>query len=119
MMRKIKLFIGFCLICGLLIVASSIAGSKMIRPNGIFTGAIAGGLIGIMLASKIAVYISLVRKSAFKLLMSYSAIGLIFATLISMYNLKHPVILVLSASLIGFGALLGDYLDRKSQFTNQ
>jgi len=118
-MRKIKLFIGFCLICGLLIVASSIAGSKMIRPNGIFTGAIVGGLIGIMIASKIAVYISLVRKSAFKLLMSYSAIGLIFAILISMYNLKHPVILVLSASLIGLGALLGDYLDRKSQFKTQ
>lgn len=59
-MRKIKLFIGFCLICGLLIVASSIAGSKMIRPNGIFTGAIVGGLIGIMIASKIAVYISMV-----------------------------------------------------------
>ena len=119
MIQKIKLFIGFCLICGLLIVAFSAAGSKMIKPNGIFIGAIAGGLIGIMLASKIAIYLSLVRKNAYKLLMSYSAIGFIFAILISIYNLKHPVILVLSASLIGFGALLGDYLDRKSQFTNQ
>ena len=114
-MKKLILFIEVCLICGLLIVGFSMVGTKLIKTNGIFIGAIIGGLIGIVLSVRIAIYFSLANKSAFKSIVFYSLLGFILAIKICFYNFNNPIIVVASTSLIGFGALLGDFLKRKSE----
>ena len=114
-MKKLKLFIEVCLICGLLIVGFSVVGSKLIKTNGIFIGAIFGGLIGVIIASKIAIYFSLANKSSFKSIIIFSLLGFLLAMAICFYNFNNPIIVVMSTSLIGIGALLGDYVKRKSE----
>ena len=114
-MRKLKLFIEVSLICGLLIVGFSVVGTKLLRTNGIFIGAIIGGLIGIAIASKIAIYFSLVNKTSFKSIIGFSVLGFLLAIVICFYNFNNPIIVVMSTSLIGIGALIGDYLNRKSE----
>jgi len=114
-MRKLKLFIEVCLICGLLIVGFSVIGNKLIRSNGIFIGAIIGGLMGIVLASKIAIYFSLVNKNSFKSIIIFSLLGFLLAIVICFYNFHNPIIVVMSTSLVGIGALFGDYMNRKPQ----
>lgn len=112
-MKKLKLFVEFCLICGLSIVGSSVVGHQLIKTNGIFIGAIVGGLVGIIIASRIAVSFFLVNKSSFNFIISFSILGFLLAILICFYNFNNPVIVVLSTGLIGLGALLGDYFKRK------
>src|SRR3979409_836693 len=85
-MIKLKLFLEVCLICGLLIVGFSVMGAKLIRPNGIFIGAIVGGLLGIVMASKIAIYLSLANKSSFKSMIAFGVVGFIRAIAICFYN---------------------------------
>ena len=114
-MIKLKLFLEVCLICGLLIVGFSIMGSKLIRTNGIFIGAIAGGLLGIVIASRIAIYFSLAARSSFKSMVGFGVLGFILAIAICFYNFNNPIIVVMSTSLMGTGALLGDYLKGKEK----
>ena len=114
-MKKLILYLEACLICGLLIVGFSVIGHKLLKPNGIFIGAIVGGLLGIILAARIAIYFSLANKSAFRSIIFYSLLGFILAIKICFYNFNNPIIVVLSTGLIGFGALLGDFLKRKSE----
>jgi fructose-specific phosphotransferase system IIC component len=114
-MKKLILFIEVCLVCGLLIVAFSMIGNKLSKPNGIFIGAIVGGLAGIFIATGIAIYFSLANKNSFKSIIFYSILGFILAIKICFYNFNNPIIVVASTSLIGFGALLGDFLKRKSE----
>ena len=112
-MKKIILFIEVCLICGLLIVGISIIGNRLLKPNGIFIGAIIGGLIGIILAARIAIYFSLANKNSFKSIIFYGILGFVLAIKICFNNFNNPIIVVASTSLIGIGALVGDYLKRK------
>ena len=109
-MKKLKLFVEFCSICGLSIVGSSVAGHQLIKTNGIFIGAIVGGVIGIIIASRIAISFSLANKGSFNFIISFSILGFLLAIVICFYNFDNPVIVALSTSLIGLGALLGDYL---------
>jgi hypothetical protein len=104
-----------CLVCGLLIVGSSVIGSNLIRTNGIFIGAIVGGLLGVVIASRIAIYLSLAARSSLNSMIAFGISGFILAITICFYNFKNPIIVVMSTSLIGMGALLGDYLKRKSE----
>ncbi len=113
-MKKLKLFVEVCLVCGLLIIGFSVVGSKFIRTNGIFIGAIAGGLLGIVIASRIAIYLSLASESSFKPMIGFGILGFLLAIAICFYNFKNPIIVVMSTSLVGMGVLLGDYLKRKS-----
>ena len=112
-MKKLILFIEVCLVCGLLIVGFSIVGNRFSKPNGIFIGAIVGGIIGIILAARIAVYFSLANKNSFKSIIFYSLLGFVLAIKICFYNFNNPIIVVASTSLIGIGALFGDYIKRK------
>ncbi len=114
-MKQLKLFIEISLICGFLIVFFSVVGSNLLRTNGIFIGAIVGGLIGIIIASRIAVFFSLINKSSFRSMISFSILGFLLAILICFYNFNNPIIVVLSTGLIGLGALFGDYVKRKSE----
>ena len=112
-MKRLKLFIEVCLVCGLLIVGFSVIGNKLIKTNGIFIGAIVGGFIGIFIASKIAIQFSLADKNSFKSIIGFCLLGFAIAIIICYYNFNNPIIVVMSTSLIGIGALLGDYLNRK------
>ena len=114
-MKKLILFTEVCLVCGLFIVGFSMIGNKLSKPNGIFIGAIVGGLAGIFIASGIAIYFSLVSKSSFKSIIFYSILGFILAIKICFNNFHNPIVVVASTSLIGIGALVGDYLKRKKE----
>jgi hypothetical protein len=102
-------------VCGLFIVAFSMIGNKFSKPNGIFIGALIGGLVGIFIASGIAIYFSLAKKNSFKSIIFYCILGFILAIKICFNNFNNPIIVVASTSLIGIGALLGDYLKRKKE----
>ena len=69
-----------------------------------------GGVIGIIIASRIAISFSLANKGSFNFIISFSILGFLLAIVICFYNFDNPVIVALSTSLIGLGALLGDYL---------
>ncbi len=81
-MRKLKLFIEVCLICGLCIIGSSVITSKLIKTTGIFIGAIVGGVAGIIIASRIAIYFSLVDKRSFKSIIGFGMLGFILGIVV-------------------------------------
>ena len=108
-MRKLKLFITVCLICGLFIIGFSFAGNKLIKTNGTFIGAVIGGLIGIFISSKFAIRFSLANKTNVRSIIGFGTLGFAIAIAISFYNLHHPIIVIMSTSLIGIGAVIGDY----------
>jgi uncharacterized membrane protein len=116
MMRKLKLFLEVSIITGLFILGFSFIGSKLISTNGVIIGAIAGGIIGIIIASRLSIYFSLANKNSFKYIIIFSLIGFLLAILICIYNFNSPVIVVMSTCLIGIGALIGDHLKGKKEY---
>ena len=112
-MKQIKLFFLVCLISGVCIFLFSIIGSKFIKPNGIFIGAIVGGVIGIFISIKIAVVLLLIKKDSFYTVLFLCLLGFIPAILIATSNLNNPVIVVASTGLIGIGAVIGVLIRRK------
>src|SRR5438874_88056 len=99
-MRRLKLFFEVCLVSGLSILLFSVAGSRLIRTNGLFIGAIIGGILGIIISCRLAVYFLLTNKDSFSSILLFSMFGFVLSILISTFNFNHPIIVVLSTSLI-------------------
>jgi len=91
----------------------SIIGPKFIKPNGIFIGAIVGGIIGVFISSKIAVLLSVIPKDFFYTVLFVSLIGFVPAILLATSNLNNPIIVVGSTALIGLGAVIGVLIKTK------
>ena len=113
-MRRVKLFIVICFVTGIAIVLCSALSAKLIKPNGIFIGAIIGGILGVIIAARIAIRLSLTSKQGFIKLVLSNLVGFIIAVFISVHNLDNSVVIVLSTAFIGGGAVLRDYLQHRN-----
>jgi hypothetical protein len=107
MTRKSALL--FLLVCGLAGVATflgSVVG-HFLGKTGVFAGAIIGGLVGVFLATRIAVSRRILGPKRFAGATIGGILGLILAAEIATHNMSSPFIPLASILLIGLGAVFG------------
>jgi hypothetical protein len=111
--KHFRLFIIVCTVDGPLIVGGSILGAAF-GQRGLFAGAIVGGLIGIIVAVRLALWRGWISVQNQRNTLLGGIIGFAVAALIATNNLHTPVIPALSGLLIGAGAVIGSLLGKKA-----
>jgi hypothetical protein len=109
--KSVALFLLICLLSGAGILAGSVLGTRW--QNGLFAGAILGGLLGILLAAGLAIPLNLIERKNYLAVSIGGLAGFVPASAIALANLHTPLIPLASVTLIGCGALVGNsYLPR-------
>jgi len=112
--RRLGLFVLMCGVGGALTLAGSIAGASIRlgagRNSGLFAGALVGGVVGVLLAAWIACRFGIIPHSSHGSTTVGGVVGFGVAAAIATSNLHMPIIPLLSETLVGFGAILGDLL---------
>ncbi|HEY3114329.1 MAG TPA: hypothetical protein VGJ62_11640 [Gemmatimonadaceae bacterium] len=109
LMGKAWLFIVMCIVGGLGAAVGSILG-HFLGSQGLFIGAIVGGLLAVAIGARFAAWRGWVALSQWPLTAVGASFGFIVAALIATRTLSSPVGPILSALLIGAGALLGAHV---------
>lgn len=107
------LFIIVCAVTSPLIVGGSILGAAF-GQRGLFAGALLGGLIGVIVAVRLALWRAWISAQNQRNTTLGGIIGFAVAALIATNNLHTPVIPALSGLLIGAGAIIGSLLGKKA-----
>ena len=112
-LKHLWLFIIVCAVDGPLIVGGSILGAAF-GQRGLFAGAILGGVLGVIIATRIAVWRAWVSAQNQRNAMLGGIVGFAAAALIATNNLHTPLIPALSGLLIGAGAVIGSLFGKKA-----
>ena len=106
-MRRVFLFITAMILCGLGGMFGSIAGHGVADDQGL----IFGGVIGVLLAACVTVWLATAARwitaEQRKSTLIWTAVGSVIASLIATHTLSSPVGPILSTLLAGAGALFG------------
>jgi len=105
-MPRFWLFVVSCLLGGVGGAIGSILGNAFGR-RGLWVGGVVGGLLMALLSARVAVWRRWVAPNQFWGTAAGTAVGFLAAALIAVNTLSSPVGPVLSAALVGVGALLG------------
>jgi hypothetical protein len=109
--KHIWLFLLVCGMNGFLTVLGSMLGNAF-GKTGLFAGAIVGGIIGIALAGLTAHGLRLISQTSHTSTVFGGILGFIIAAVITVNNLHTPVIPMLSVSLVGLGAVVGNIIKK-------
>ena len=103
--------------------AGTVMGSVLGSRGGqrwLFAGAIIGGALAIILATRFAARLGLIARRRLRASTIGGLVGFAVALPLAVTNLHTPVVPVLSTSLIALGALLGDFhFDGRENFRLQ
>jgi len=99
-------------VCGLLTVLGSMVGNAF-GKTGLYIGAIAGGVCGILLVMIWARRYQLIEARNHVSTLIGTTLGYLIAAVIAVNNLHTPVIPIASTALVGAGAVIGSLLGRK------
>jgi len=113
MQNRIKLFFLMCGVNGALTVIGSMLGN-LFGKIGLFTGAILGGLSGILIVMILARRFNLIEARNHVSTLIGATLGYLIAAAIAVNNLHTPVIPILCTSLVGIGAVVGSIINRES-----
>ena len=116
-LKNILLFIivcGFDVVC---IFLGSVLGNG-VGKSGLFAGAIIGGILGVALSVWLASRFGLLEKASYGSTFVGGVVGFIVAAVIAVNNLHGPVIPLASVSLIGIGAILGEFVSHRRAAPN-
>ena len=106
MRAKVKLFLTSTILAGLGGALGSIVGNAGGRRM-LFVGGVIGGLVMALIAARIGVWRCWVPAEHATRSGLFAAAGFLLAALIAVNTLSSPLGPVLSASLVGIGAVLG------------
>ncbi|MCI0398490.1 MAG: hypothetical protein L0332_00135 [Chloroflexi bacterium] len=107
--QQIRLVLLMCGVAGFMTIPSSILGGALIGDPGVFVGAVIGGLVGVLLAGWLACRLGWLTPAHYRATVAGGVVGFGLAAVIAGTNLHTPVIPLLSSSLIGLGALAGNW----------
>lgn len=105
-MAKVWLFVVMCIAGGLGAAVGSIVGHAF-GSRGLFVGALIGGLLAVAVGARFAAWRGWIAQSQWRMTTLGGSLGFLLAALIATRTLSSPVGPILSALLIGVGALLG------------
>jgi hypothetical protein len=105
-LNRVFLFIVTTLLAGFFAAIGSIVG-HLGGDVALKFGGIIGGLVGVAIAARIAVWRSWIERSDFGATVLAAGIGFLLAAFIALRTLSSPIGPVLSTLLVGIGALLG------------
>ncbi len=111
-MRNLLLFIAVSGLDGICIFLGSVLGHG-VGHRGVFIGAIIGGLLGVSVATWLASRFGLLENARYGAVFLGGMIGFVAAAIVAVNNLRGPIIPIASVSLIGIGAVLGKWLNRR------
>lgn len=112
--KHIWLFLLVCGKNGFLTVLGSMLGNAF-GKTGLFVGAIVGGIIGIALAGLIARGLRIISQTSYASTVLGGTLGFIIAAMIATNNLHTPVIPILSVTLVGLGAVVGNIIKKEKE----
>ena len=112
LLKNILLFIIVCALDGVFIFLGSVLGHGA-GNTGLFAGAIIGGIVGVAVATWLAVRLGLLDRVGYWKTFCGGVVGFIVAAVIAVKNLHGPLIPMASVGLIGVGALIGKVLGHK------
>ena len=110
-MNRTALFFVACALGGIGGALGSMVGHAF-GQGGLYAGGIFGGLIASMLVARIALWRRWIVRSLFWPTAFGTAIGFLLACAVAVNTLSSPIGPILSALLIGTGAVLGTSLRR-------
>ncbi|MCI0692923.1 hypothetical protein L0337_13080 [candidate division KSB1 bacterium] len=110
-MRIILLFFLVCGITGLGAVLGSMLGNAF-SQTALFVGAMIGGMLGVALAGRLARRFKLIASQNYAFTVIGGILGFFLAAFIAVNNLHTPVTPILSTSLVGLGAIVGNFLKK-------
>ena len=102
-----------CAILTILTAITAFLGSvigHVIGEQALFAGAILAGIAGVYLSCLIASKLNKLPQENFKSTFIGGISGFIMAAIIAVNFLRHPFIVLVSITLIGAGAVLGNYI---------
>jgi hypothetical protein len=110
-MNRVALFFLACALGGAGGAIGSMAGHGFGRA-GLWAGGIAGGLLASMLVARIALWRRWILQSQYWPTVLGTVIGFLAASAVAVNTLSSPIGPILSALLIGAGAILGGISSR-------
>ncbi|MFL5581589.1 MAG: hypothetical protein ACJ8AO_14575 [Gemmatimonadaceae bacterium] len=105
--RAGPLFVASFLVAGFCTVVGSILGNAWHQTRILYLGAVVGGLLGCVLAARLAARLGWVPRERVRATALGAAAGFAVATPIAVTNLHTPVTPILATMLVGLGAVLG------------
>lgn len=111
-MPRLWLFLVSWVLGGLGGALGSIVGHAF-GPRGLWAGAVAGGLLAALLSARVAAWRRWIEPRQSRRTAAGAAAGFLVAALVAVNTLSSPVGPVLSAALVGVGALLGGGASRR------
>ena len=106
MKKTIQFFLTETFSCGICTFIGSIIGNAF-NQSGLFTGAIAGGVIGIILSSYLLLKMKIIVSSEILPIITWGVLFFLSASLFAVTNLNSPVIPLLSLLFVGIGGIIG------------
>lgn len=105
-MKSFKLFILCVMLGGLLAALGSMVGNRF-GQTGLMMGGIFGGILGAIASVRIAVQRNWITAGQFTFTSIGAAVGFVAAAYAATHTLSSPIGPMLSAILIGVGAVAG------------
>jgi len=105
--KNIVLFLVVCFLCGVGAFAGSVLGRDL-AADGLFLGAIAGGILGILAAVWVAAHLKMIEGANYFAVSICAIAGFLLASIITVTNLYTAIIPLASVALIGLGAVVGN-----------
>jgi hypothetical protein len=104
--KSVLLFLFACALGGIGTFLGSVLG-HFFGKSGLYSGAIIGGILGVAVATKLAVRRQILGPKRFWPATVGGVLGLLLAAIIATNNLSTPVVPLASIVLIGLGAVFG------------
>jgi hypothetical protein len=104
--KNVSLFLMVCFLSGVGTLIGSVLGHS-VGSNGLFMGAVAGGSLGVLVSTWLAVRLHLIDRLAYAAVAVSGLAGFVLASVLTVANLHTPIIPLMSVALVGFGAIVG------------
>jgi uncharacterized membrane protein YidH (DUF202 family) len=110
--KNVILFLVVCFLTGVGTLVGSVLGHN-VGGIGLFLGAIAGGSLGVLVSAWLATRLKIIERSTYGAVAVSALAGFVLASIIAVTNLHTPIIPLLSISLVGLAAIVGNsYISR-------
>ena len=106
MKKTIQIFLTETFSCGICTFIGSITGNSF-NQSGLFIGAIAGGVVGIILSSYLLLKMKIIASSEIIPIIAWGVLFFLSASLFAVTNLNSPIIPLLSLLFVGIGGIIG------------